>query len=217
MAKDILGLYQTLGNIVQSARKHISEVHPRISIGYHKVTMTIRDCVTNIDDNNFVNFLINPNKETNLDSLDLKLLKVLSINAREKLTLISKQLQTTPEIIRYRIKRLLKDKIILGFYTRTNKHRSGLSTYMLLLNLAEPPNQKDKYFFANQDNVYHVKECIGDWNLIVHFSSGSNSKLISTLDKIRGHFSGKLNKFTLLILLERHYFAPLPKNIPFGP
>jgi len=156
-------------------------------------------------------FNINPECEkVKIDDLDLKILKMLSNNCREKLTEMAVVTKTSEDVLRHRIKSLLRKKVILGFYTRTNKHRLGLSSYILLLKLDK--RALKKLTLADEPNIFYVKECSGNYNAIINFYAKTNSELVKLIDGLRMNFGKYLENMELLILLERHYFSPLPQE-----
>ncbi len=213
LARGIFDFYQTLGAIVQSARKFIIKAHPVISLEYHKFTMNLEKQKGYLP----LSHLSKKHDQltVTLDALDMKLLKLLSKNAREKYIILAQQLKTTPETIRYRIKKLCQQKVIKNFYTSISKPRAGLGVYILLLNMIDRINKQDVLFIKNEHNLFSAEEVIGDWTAILKFHAKDNNELKKTLDLIRDYFGIRLNSFSLLICLDRYKFAPVPEGVVF--
>ncbi|MDP1696140.1 MAG: AsnC family transcriptional regulator [archaeon] len=145
-----------------------------------------------------------------LDKLDLDILRILSVNARERLTEITRRTGSAEDVIRYRIRALLKNKVILGFYTRTNKHRMGLFTYTLLLNLDGSIDRSELLSIKEIVNIFYVRRFKGKYSLGINFYAKDNKDLLKVIDSIRKIFKNKLVNFDLLTVLERHKFTPFP-------
>lgn len=147
------------------------------------------------------------------DSIDLKILKALSLNAREKVTEIAAFCNVGEDVVRYRIKNLIKHKVILGFYARTNKHRFGLTSYILGLSLSRAPLLHELASLEKLKNVYYARSFSGKCNLVIGFSAKDNMELIGTIDFVKNCFGKNLAGLELLILLDRYKFVCFPFNI----
>lgn len=75
-------------------------------------------------------------KKIKLDKLDLRILKILSENGRERLIDIATKCDTSSEAILYRIRRLKKEKVILGNRILFNKKLLGYHSSLVLLNFS---------------------------------------------------------------------------------
>ena len=72
-----------------------------------------------------------------LDSKDMKILSELDKNARQPNSSIGRKVRLSKEVVKYRIDRMLKNGIIVRFYTLTNYFKLGISKYKLYLSLRE--------------------------------------------------------------------------------
>ena len=216
LAKDTLQLYSTLNNLLLSVKRNISRINVVNGLSFYLYSMQIGKF-----DKNFVL----PKKRSlyraghhadhnpRIDQIDLNLLKRLSINARESFVSLAQALKTTPENIRYHLKKIIDSKIIISFHARTNKHALGLNTYIFLLDIIGGLMSKDLSFLKEKKNIFYIRNCAGQWNLIINFYAENNPELAETLETIRDHFKSKLNTFELLILLDRHKFIPIPHGL----
>ena len=74
-------------------------------------------------------------EEINLDKQDIKILKLLEKNSRMSILDMGRELKLSKEIVQYRIKKLIKQKIITSFMLRLNWGVLGYQYYSLLLKL----------------------------------------------------------------------------------
>jgi len=76
-----------------------------------------------------------------IDEKDTKILSAMSINARASYLELSKMLKMPPETIRYRIKQLEKNRIILGYSISVNPNLYGAHHYRVYVKLNVPNSQ----------------------------------------------------------------------------
>jgi len=147
-------------------------------------------------------------KKIEIDSIDLKLISLLAKNARARIIDLSEELNLEEHQIRYRIKRLLSEKVILDFYTRTNKHRRGLNSYIMLLKINNKLPKEKIDEMQKIRNIYYFKNCKGKYQAIIRFYSENTKALISTILEIRTILEKETINFEIFPLLERHKFLP---------
>jgi DNA-binding Lrp family transcriptional regulator len=208
IAKDTQQLYATVNNLLLPVKKDVSRMNVINASSFYLYSMQIGKH----------NEGIRPSKKivrrsNHMDQMDVNILKKLSLNARESFVSLAKALKTTPENIRYHLKKLIESGIILSFHARTNKHALGLNTYIFLLDITGNLTPKDLSFLKEKENIYYIRKCAGQWNIIINFYAENNAKLAETLETIRDHFKANLNTYELLILLDRYKFVPVPENI----
>ena len=144
-----------------------------------------------------------------LDELDVCLLNELSRDSRTNIVTLAKNSNSSVEVVRYRLRMLTKRGVILGFHARTNKHKFGLSTYILLMNLKNPTKVKRVF---DLPNIYYARNFSLRFNYILGFHTRNNSQLAKTINRIRQSLGSDLLSFDLLILLDRKKFEPMPEN-----
>lgn len=148
----------------------------------------------------------------NLDALDRSILALLSSNAREKIIEIASRCNTSEDVVRYRIKRMRETKVIQGFYARTNKHRFGLTSYILELSVDSLALQ-DCRTLETVQNVYYIRSFKGSRNLLIGFSARDNKELVKTIDYVKDVFGKRLGNFELSLLLDRYKFLALSSEV----
>lgn len=76
-----------------------------------------------------------------LDEKDRKILGALSENARASYLELSQKIKLPPETIRYRMKQLEKDKVILAYSLSVNPNLHGMHHYRVYVKLSVPNSQ----------------------------------------------------------------------------
>lgn len=75
-------------------------------------------------------FEIEYSKKAKLDALDKEILTILSCEGRLSLTRIAKKVSLSADAVKYRLQRMIKDKIINGFTVIVNPSSLGLPLYV---------------------------------------------------------------------------------------
>jgi len=111
-------------------------------------------------------------KDSGLDKIDIKILDVLRNNARAPLTEIAKKCRISKQTALYRIKKLVKDKIIKGFHAYIDFKRLGYDTYYVFI--------QTRYIEDEQEfikDLSKIKGCIIIMKSITQYSY--NLKIIT--------------------------------------
>ncbi|MBR9693225.1 Lrp/AsnC family transcriptional regulator [Candidatus Woesearchaeota archaeon] len=131
-----------------------------------------------------------------LDLKDRKLLYYLDLNSRSSLNELAKKVGLSKQVVDYRLKRLMKNKIIKQFYTVINFSKLGYTQYKLYLKLQNATVEKEQeildYWIKSESSVW-VASCRGKWDLAVSILA----KDINDFGEILSEFA---NKYGLHIL-----------------
>ncbi len=129
-----------------------------------------------------------------LDKKDTKLLYELYKNARTPVSTIAKKVELSKDTIKYRIRRLEKIGLILGYTSIINLNRIGYHWNILLLQTKfENSDQETKFieFLQSSKNVIKVMKCSGKWDYQIDLVFSSVVELNKIIRKIK--------EFTLLL------------------
>ena len=93
----------------------------------------------------------------NLDVKDKKLLYQLDINSRQTNSEIAKKVGLSKQVVGFRIKRLIKEKLITSFYTIIDISKLGFTVhknFLRLQNLDRNEEKKLLHFLKNNNYMY---------------------------------------------------------------
>ncbi|MBW3000885.1 Lrp/AsnC family transcriptional regulator [Candidatus Woesearchaeota archaeon] len=127
-----------------------------------------------------------------LDLKDWKILNQLDLNCRQSDSEIGKKVRLSKQVVNYRIKRLLKKKIITSFFPHINVSKLGYATHKIYVQLRSVSNERENDiwdYLISQPSILWVISCSGKWDLIF----GTGSKSIEEFDNILTDF---MNKFS---------------------
>ena len=103
-------------------------------------------------------------KTETIDETDYKILKTMLKNARMKTIDIAREIKTTEMVVRYRLKKLIENEIIIGFKPFLNVHKLGYIYFKLHLTLQNLTPEKKKsivQYIHQHPNTVHMTELVG--------------------------------------------------------
>jgi len=105
-------------------------------------------------------------KSYKLDKIDRRILYELDKNCRISDNKLAKIVKRSREAVRNRIKKLEKDKIILGFIASINPSKFGYIFYKLYFQLANIPEERKKFntYFKDLPGLYWFGGNDGVWD-----------------------------------------------------
>ncbi|MFA4960164.1 MAG: Lrp/AsnC family transcriptional regulator [Candidatus Pacearchaeota archaeon] len=134
--------------------------------------------------------------EFKLDKKNKKILHYLDIDSRQSLSQLAKRVGLSKQVIDYRIKEMLKEKVILNFYSVINFSKLGYTHYKLYFKFqnVNPINEeKIIHHWVSCKNSVWVALCRGIWDLAVSIISKDTNELGGIIDD----FTNKFSKFIL--------------------
>lgn len=161
-------------------------------------------------------------KLNNLDLKDRKILYELDVNARQTYLQIAKKVGLSKDVVIYRIKNLLKRKIINGFYTVIDTSKLGYFTVRAYIRFQNTNPQKEQEiidFVSKLKNALWVGKVDGHWNFVF----GIWVKTFQEFDKMwldfekqfRKHIQQKeISVFIHYLHLRRNYLVDRKKTDP---
>ena len=130
-------------------------------------------------------------KNIGLDDLDFKILETIDNNARMNSLEIAKRCNTTERIVRYRLKNLIDNKVIIGFRAALDINKLGYIYVKVQLKL----NNMSK---AEYDNLYrhlklhkyvvYITESIGGPDYEFEFQIRNTKQLYELIEELRDKF-----------------------------
>lgn len=144
----------------------------------------------------------NNSKFSILTKKDILILEKLLIDGRASSASISKEIDLGREIVNYRIKRLIKENLIIKFVPKISEIKTNYKEYIILLKLnLEDDLSKEEFVktsFGNKYLVWIIKSKCG-WDLIVRLYASSIEEFKEKLNEILEGYSNVLAKYYTII------------------
>ncbi|NOR85918.1 winged helix-turn-helix transcriptional regulator [archaeon] len=101
---------------------------------------------------------------------DRKILKELFDDGRRPYSVIAKKVGLSKEVVNYRVKKILDQKILIGFNTVIDINKLGWQSYFVhtkLKNIDVNIEEKIINFITEHPNIAQVLKCIGTYDLVL--------------------------------------------------
>ncbi len=142
-----------------------------------------------------------------LDNIDEKILRLLSINARLTILEIMAQLSLTRDVINYRMKKLTKDNILSQYRISVNLDKISHKLYKIILRLHSLTLEKEKQlmtYIASHPHGMQYLKLVGSWDVELEFEVKDDEQLHEILLDIRNKFSEIIRDYDTLLIHQEH-------------
>lgn len=154
-------------------------------------------------------------KKVELDKTDLKILEILANNARIPTIEIADKLGMSANAIKYRIKGLMKSKVIIGFRTKINLSLLGYEHYKIFLTLKSVTKEKMEKlmgYLRFHPNVIYITKAIGTSDLEFEAMLKNRFELHSLMRELRLKFGDILKGYQTILTYEEILINYLPRG-----
>ncbi len=156
--------------------------------------------------------IVGGNKRSGIDELEMRILRRLAGNAKTPLTVIAKELSVSVKKIQYRLKKLMENKIIIGFRTNIDLAKIGFHNYRLNLYLSDHSQKKKiDYYIAQNPYLIYINRAIGHADLEYELHFRNMDEFHKFIDDIKNRFSESIRNYDYFIFKKVHkeQFMPL--------
>ena len=145
-------------------------------------------------------------KVDEIDSIDWKVLRAISLTPRKSAVDISKEINESPEVVRYHLRKLEKS-IISGYSFFFDYEKMGLqrySVYFSLHNMSQKVENAMIQFASQHNHIVFVLILIGQYDLSLELEVPDQTILHSTIKEFREHFSDHILGFEVVQVTSEH-------------
>jgi DNA-binding Lrp family transcriptional regulator len=140
-----------------------------------------------------------------LDDIDKKILETISKNARMPLIDIAQKLKVDNKVVKYRMKKLEKDNIILAYTSAPNFDKLGLTFFQINISLKDPTSRKEIIEFFNQTNkCLFAIELLGKYDVLAEVHVQNSEELKKLTDEFRIKFVDKYNDYDISTITKEY-------------
>lgn len=156
-----------------------------------------------------------PTGEYRCDSIDLKLLKLLSTNARIDFVTLSKYIGLTANAMKNRLKKLVQNGVIKAFFIEPKKTLLGFEQYNIQFtfeNASREQENKLMEYLISHPNINFYYKPVGHWDLEIGVFVKNPGELRTIILDLRNKFSDIINIHDTVLF----YDEPKSNIVPSG-
>ena len=127
-----------------------------------------------------------------MDKLDFRILAELIRDSRQPLGRMAKNLRTSREVLDYRIKKLVGDKVILSFITEVDIEKLGFIGAAVFINMKLTKQEHFRKFLVDCQYVSWVAEFAGVWSFIFSIYGKTNQDIDGRFAEIYEKFKNSI-------------------------
>ncbi len=145
-----------------------------------------------------------------LDLKDRKILYHLDINSRQSNSEIAKKVGISKQVVGFRIKRLVKEKIISSFYSVIDISKLGFTVHKNFLRLQNIDSAKEKElidFLVDNENIVWIASCDGRFDIAFGAWAKDMAFLDKTLAEINKNFENYIAERQIATIIRGEYFV----------
>ncbi len=149
-------------------------------------------------------------KKIKLDELDHKIISLIENNARMSYIDMARKLKTSERVVRYKLKRMVENRIILGFRSLLDLNKFGLSYFKVHFKLQDykkQDTQSIKTYCHLNPNIVYKTETIGGPDLEIEIQVPSNKELYTIINEIRDKFKNIINSYETLEYTKEYHLT----------
>jgi Lrp/AsnC family transcriptional regulator, leucine-responsive regulatory protein len=149
-----------------------------------------------------------------LTKSDELILRTISQNARMPITEISEKTKIPLHIVNYRLKTLIKNKVITGFKPQLSISKLGYQWHLLLIQLKIVDEKRKKEFMMfckHHPRIYYITNSIGTYNVMLDIHVNNVEEYRETLLDIKDKFSDIIRDYESIIVFEEYKISYLPE------
>ncbi len=153
--------------------------------------------------------------EFKIDETDMSVLKWLSLNARIHTVELAKKIHSNPDVVRYRIKNLVKNGIIKRFTVFLNPEKYGhcwTNTFLKLAVNTKERRDQMRAFLQRYPHTFRVITTLGRYDMLIDTLTTDDNALKKMLDELVDAFPDTIMEKEQVrinrVLRGNYFFSP---------
>jgi DNA-binding Lrp family transcriptional regulator len=155
-------------------------------------------------------------KPTKVDGADLKILNLISENARMTSAEIAEQIEVSPNTISSRIKKMIERGIIRGFKPLIHLENVGYMTYKIPFKFQNYTEQREEEiidYLKTDVRVTGIIKLVGQWDFEIEFEVDSRQAMLDLTRNFRDKFKDVIKEFEIIPLYHEYKYNFFPGDL----
>ncbi len=153
-------------------------------------------------------------KIVEIDEIDRKILEIISTNSRIQIIELAEKIDSTIDVVRYRLKKLKENEIIQSFRILIDYSKLDYQVYKILIttqNLNREIEKKIITYCASQSNIADIIiRGIGPWNIELQIDAKSNQEFHEIFKKFKNQFNDIIKNHETLLMINEYKLDYFP-------
>jgi len=155
-------------------------------------------------------------EQAKVDHTDLRILDLLSENARMSSVEIAKKIGVSPNTISSRIRSLCAKGVIRAFKPLIHLESTGFMAYKLLFKFQNYTGKIEKEiigYLKTDARVVAIVKMIGQWDFEIEFEVDSRQSMLDLIRSFRDRYGSIIKEFELIPLFHEHKYNYFPRDL----
>jgi len=145
------------------------------------------------------------------DKADLEMMKAISRNARAPISEIAKKTGISPSVAGYRLRKLWRDGIIIGYAVALNYEKLGLRFVQINIALSDPSAKRRMIaYFEATDKCLFALEIAGKYDLVIEVFVQEQHELDGIVEGFRRKFAEAYHTCDVSTITKEHLVMWMP-------
>lgn len=144
----------------------------------------------------------------NLDLIDRKILHELDFNSRQPISIISKKLKISRDIINYRIQRFVKERLLMKFYTIIDISKLGYAVHKNFIRFQDITERAEKKFISyieKNQNIVYSASYDGKFDIVVSIWAKNIEDLANYIHDMDAKFGRFISERQMATIIKGEY------------
>jgi len=213
--RDIADFHSVKEGLLNRYRGKIESYRESVYSGFHvwrRNYLSSREWAPKYD------LIVGNSKTADYDEGDVRLLSALSANARMPAVELAKKAGMAVNTAKCRLKRLQKEKVLLGFRPKINISKIGIYWYKVEFQLEDNSKKKAMlaYFGAHKNILYAYESIGGGTELEMEMEVESHEQFREIIDAFRQKFASAIRTYSYYMWSAEHKIVYFPSSEFFG-
>ncbi|MBI2548144.1 Lrp/AsnC family transcriptional regulator [Candidatus Woesearchaeota archaeon] len=155
-------------------------------------------------------FSIEFGEKIKLDNKDKKIIELIQKNARISISQMSRKTGIPRDSIKYRLRRLEKEKVIRFYHAFLNPSKLGYPMYtyvtFVLSNVTQEKEKEFISFLVSHPNIIYVSKNSGKWDFTIGICSKEFKEFDDIIRTVRLKFSDIIKEFESSSVIQEYKY-----------
>ena len=151
---------------------------------------------------------------SDVDSYDLKIIKLLSENSRSSTYDLAKKIPLSADAIGLRIKKMVQDRVIKKFTILANFSVLGCSWYTFCIKMRafdENTENRFRQFIEHHPGIMRAAKTFGEYDVLMYIMVENTKEFHKLIKEIKSNFSDIVKNYATYVAYKEHYFCSIPE------